>query len=207
MQWNLLSQWFTKFFINEKYFRIISWASRDFWEDNLFFNIENIDIDNYKKNKHSDIRYIYEKIFYGGYPELIENKIDREIYFSSYAKTYIERDIRSLINVKDEIKFNSFIVELAARTGQELNLLSIADDIGISIPMIKEWMSILLNTGIIYILYPYYENEIKRIVKWPKIYFLDTGLATYLVRCQNVDVLMNSVYSVAYLKLMEYQKY
>ena len=160
---------------------------------NILFDIDNID--KYKNEKSKNSVEIYKKIFNGGYPELINNNLDKNLFFSSYIKTYIERDIRNLINVKNEIKFNQFLIELAARTGQELKYSSIANDIDVSIPTIKEWVSILENTGIIYLLKPYYENMIKRIVKSPKIYFLDTGLATYLTKYPNAEILMNSAYS------------
>lgn len=164
---------------------------------NIFFDIENINQNQYENENNINIESIFEKIFYGGYPELINGNVDRDTYFYSYINTYIERDIRALINIKDEIKFNQFLIEVAARTGQELNLNSIANDINITIPTAKEWISLLSNSGLIYILYPYYENVIKRIVKRPKIYFLDTGLATYLTRYPNPQVLMNSAYSGA----------
>ncbi len=165
--------------------------------NNIFFEIGNINKEEYTGEKNKDILQIFENIFYGGYPELIESKVSKDSYFSSYVNTYIERDIRDLINVKDEIKFNNFLIEVAARTGQELNLNSIANDVDITIPTVKEWISLLSNSGIIYILQPYYENVIKRIVKRPKIYFLDTGLATYLTKYPNAEVLMNSSYSGA----------
>lgn len=166
-------------------------------DKNIFFEIGNINKEDYIEEKNKDILQIFENIFYGGYPELIESKVSKDGYFSSYVNTYIERDIRDLINVKDEIKFNNFLIEVAARTGQELNLNSIANDIDITIPTVKEWISLLSNSGIIYILQPYYENVIKRIVKRPKIYFLDTGLATFLTKYPNAEVLMNSSYSGA----------
>lgn len=165
--------------------------------DNIFFNIEKVDVQKYEKSKCDTIIKIFENIFLGGYPELIERKIEKESFFSAYVKTYIERDIRSLIKIKDEIKFNNFLIDIAARTGQELNYNSIANDVEVSIPTIKEWISILYNSGIIYLLYPYYENTIKRIVKRPKVYFLDTGLATYLTRYPSADVLMKSSYAGA----------
>ena len=164
---------------------------------NIFFDIESINREKYDIENNIHIEDIFERIFYGGYPELIENKIDKEMFFSSYVNTYIERDIRSLINIKDEIKFNNFLIAVAARTGQELNLNTIANEIDITIPTAKEWISLLSNSGIIYILKPYYENVIKRIVKRPKIYFLDTGLATYLTKYPNKDILMNSAYAGA----------
>ena len=164
---------------------------------NIFFEIDKLNKEKYTDEKNRDILQIFENIFYGGYPELIESKMNKDSYFSSYVNTYIERDIRDLINVKDEIKFNNFLIEIAARTGQELNLNSIANDVDITIPTVKEWVSLLSNSGIIYVLQPYYENVIKRIVKRPKIYFLDTGLATYLTKYPSAEVLMNSAYSGA----------
>jgi predicted AAA+ superfamily ATPase len=141
---------------------------------------------------------IFERIFRGSYPELYKNsKIPREIVFDSYIKTYIEKDIRKLINIKDEVKFMKFMVSVAARSSQELNLNELSNDADISNPTANNWLSILSNTGLIFLLQPYSKNIIKRVVKRPKIYFMDTGLASYLTKHPSSEILENSYYAGA----------
>ena len=141
---------------------------------------------------------LYERILNGSYPQIhIDKKIDREKYYETYIRTYIERDIRDLINIKDETKFLKFISNIAARTGQELNMTDICNSIEISNATGENWLSILKNTGIVYLLQPYSNNNIARIVKKPKIYFMDTGLACYLVGYINNVTLEKSAYNGA----------
>ena len=145
---------------------------------------------------YNDIYKVYERIFRGSFPETYKNiNISLENYFESYVKTYIERDIRKLINITDEIKFMKFMVSVAARTGQELNLTEIANDAEISSVTAGEWLSILKNTGLVFLLEPYTTNIIKRVVKRPKIYFMDTGLACYLTKYKDEITLEASAYS------------
>ena len=113
------------------------------------------------------------------------------------TKTYIERDIRDLINIKDETKFLKFISNVAARTGQELNMTDICNSIDITNATGENWLSILKNTGTIYLLQPYSNNNIARIVKKPKIYFMDTGLACYLAGYVDATTLEKSAYNGA----------
>ncbi len=140
---------------------------------------------------------IFSIILKGSYPEIYKSEIELNAYYDSYTKTYIERDIKDLIKVKDELKFLKFMTSLAARTGQELNLSEIAQDAEISVPTANEWLSILTATSLVYLLEPYTKNVIKRVVKRPKIYFMDTGLACYLTRFENTSVLENSFYAGA----------
>jgi predicted AAA+ superfamily ATPase len=157
------------------------------------------DIDNLKKEKKSikyDLNTLYERIFKGSFPETYKNNnISLTSYFDSYVKTYIERDIRDLINISDEVKFMKFMVSVAARTGQELNLTEIANDAEISSPTANDWLSILVNTGLVILIEPYTNNIIKRVVKRPKLYFMDTGLACYLTKYPNYEILETSAYS------------
>ncbi len=119
----------------------------------------------------------------GSMPELTKEKsFNWQNFYSDYVKTYIERDVRSLTQVTDEIKFLKFMVACAAMTGSLLNLASISRSVGISEPTAKRWLSILETSGIIYLLKPYSNKAIKRVVKTPKLYFLDTGLCAYLTR-------------------------
>lgn len=129
---------------------------------------------------------IFEKIYRGGMPQMItDKKLLPEDYFGSYMQTYLERDIRDLITIKDENKFLKFISCVAARTSQELNLADIGKDVEIDRNTADGWLSILVSSGLVYLLHPYSGNTIKRIVKRPKLYFMDTGLACYLSMWNN----------------------
>ncbi len=141
---------------------------------------------------------VFDKIIKGSYPEIYKNKeLDRNEYFETYIRTYIERDIRQIINVQDEIKFLKFISNVAVRTGQELNLTDICNGIGITNVTAEKWLSILRNTGIVYLLQPYSNNSVARIVKKPKVYFMDTGLACYLAGYMDSKTLEKSAYNGA----------
>lgn len=142
------------------------------------------------KNKKLDIAEI---IFRGNYPEIASNlKVDRQIWSGSYITTYLERDIRNLKQVGDLGQFEIFLRACAIRTGQILDLSSIAREIGVSFTTAKRWLS-LLETGYqVYLLYPYYRNIGKRLVKRPKMYFGDTGLASYLMGINSAENLITS---------------
>ena len=141
---------------------------------------------------------IFERIIKGSYPAVnYGEKVPFEQYYSDYIRTYIERDIRNIINIKDENKFVKFISSLAARTGQEFNANSIGSEIGIDNKTVEEWVSILKNTGIIYLLGPYMNNNVSRAVHKRKIYFMDTGLACYLTGYNDPKTLERSLYSGA----------
>lgn len=153
---------------------------------------------NKKKTEILSTIQVFDKIIKGSYPEIYKNKeIDRNEYFETYIRTYIERDIRQLINVQDEIKFLKFISNVAVRTGQELNLSDICNGVGITNVTAEKWLSILKNTGIIYLLQPYSNNNVARIVKKPKVYFMDTGLACYLAGYMDSITLEKSAYNGA----------
>lgn len=129
---------------------------------------------------------IFEKIYLGGMPRMItDRELLPEDYFGAYMQTYLERDIRDLIAVKDEAKFLKFLSCAAARVGQEVNLTDMGKDIGIDRKTADGWLSILVSSGLVYLLPPYSGNTIKRIVKRPKLYFMDTGLACYLALWNN----------------------
>lgn len=119
----------------------------------------------------------------------------RERFYETYIRTYIERDIRDLINVKDENKFIKFVMNIATRTGQELNINDIANSIEINNNTADNWLSILKNTGLIFLLQPYSNNNINRIIKKPKVYFMDTGLACFLTGYTNSETLEKSAYN------------
>lgn len=166
-------------------------------EENIFIPEKDI-LENKIKTKNLDTVELYEKIIKGSYPEIYNNEnINIRNYFETYITTYIERDIRQLINVQDELKFYKFISNIAVRTGQELNMSDICNEIGISIVTGDSWLSILVNTGLVYLLQPYSNNNIARIVKKPKIYFMDTGLACYLAGYLDAITLERSAFNGA----------
>lgn len=166
-------------------------------EENIFVPEKDI-LENKIKTKNLDTVQLYEKIIKGSYPEIYNNEnINIRNYFETYITTYIERDIRQLINVQDELKFYKFISNIAVRTGQELNMSDICNEIGISTVTGDSWLSILVNTGLVYLLQPYSNNNIARIVKKPKIYFMDTGLACYLAGYLDAVTLERSAFNGA----------
>lgn len=136
-----------------------------------------------------DTKQIFERIYSGGMPSVVTENVDRNDYFSSYVTTYIERDVRQHLNVGRTIEFYNFLQYIAVRTAQEVNYNSIAGDIGIDSKTAKNWISILEASGIIYLLQPYYSNLSNRIIKSPKLYFMDTGLCSYLAKYPNAETL------------------
>lgn len=153
--------------------------------------------------KHSvkkDVHQVYEDIFRGGMPRLRATDLDRDRFYMDYINTYIERDIKDLAQIGKLSAFYDFLVYMAARTGQELKYDDIASDIGISAPTAKAWVSILERSGVLFILRPYFSNITKRLVKTPKAYFMDTGLAAYLCRWPNAQTLENGAMDGAFLE-------
>ncbi len=158
------------------------------------FNKHFVPTDEYLKAREKElVSYdnIWEMIHRGSYPELYDTERDWQDYYSSYVDTYLERDINELITA-DSITFLKFLTAVAARTGELLNYANIASDVGVSEPTIKNWISILERTGIVFLLQPYASGALSRAIKTPKIYFKDTGLACYLTRWLTVDALKNS---------------
>lgn len=151
-----------------------------------------------QKLEKKRISKIFENIINGSYPEVNNNLgKNREQFYETYVRTYIERDVRNLINVKDENKFVKFISSVAARTAQEYNSSDIASDIGVDSKTVDEWISILKNTNLIYMLQSYSNNNVQKAIKRPKIYFMDTGLACYLTGYLNSETLEKSAYNGA----------
>lgn len=131
--------------------------------------------------KNPSISEVFERIYQGSMPAVKANEGMRaEDYYGSYMQTYLERDIRDLVKIKDESRFLKFIACVAARTGQEVVLADISRDTEIDGKTAENWLSLLRSSGLVYLLPPYFNNTIKRIVKRPKLYFMDTGLACYL---------------------------
>jgi predicted AAA+ superfamily ATPase len=129
-----------------------------------------------------------EWILKGGYPEAVLGLATaRKTWFSSYVQTYIDRDVRGNVRDGNLRDFERFIGLLAARTAQQLNAAALATEVGVSLPTIKSWLSLLEANGLIFFLMPYHSNFGKRLIKAPKCYFMDTGLLCYLVGLQDSD--------------------
>lgn len=126
---------------------------------------------------------IWDVIHRGGYPELYQiPDLDWQAFYGSYVKTYLERDVRELSAVQDLDAFRRFMIAVAARTGQMINYSNIADEVSKDVGTVRKWMSILEASGIVYLLEPYTPAVLKKAIKTPKVYFRDTGLASYLTR-------------------------
>ncbi|MDR1226775.1 MAG: ATP-binding protein [Prevotellaceae bacterium] len=154
-----------------------------------------------KKFRRMDVTQVYEVILRGSYPALFATpSTDKNIFYASYLKTYIERDIRTLVNISDEHTFLKFMRVTAARTGQMINYSDMARDVDVSHNTIKAWLSILETSGLIYLLQPFHNNVASRAIKTPKLYFLDTGLCCYLSGWDNAATLSNGAMSGAMLE-------
>ena len=159
------------------------------------FNKHFVPTEEYISDREKDLKpydNIWQIIHRGSYPEIYVTEREWIDFYSSYVKTYLERDVKDEIEIKDEIAFTKFLVAVAARTGQLLNYKNIADEVGVSQATIKNWISVLDKTGIVYVLGPYYSSHLTRAIKTPKIYFRDTGLACYLTRWNSYEALENS---------------
>ena len=143
---------------------------------------------------------IFEDIFQGGMPDICTGVSEREIYFKSYINTYIEKDVRQLIAAGSELQFRNFLELLALRTAQELRYDVLANSVGIDVRTLKRWLSILETSGIIYLLHPYMSNRSNRIIKAPKVYFMDTGLCAYLCKWPNAQMLENCAMNGAFFE-------
>ena len=149
------------------------------------FNKHFIPTETYIKSREKHIKPykdLWEIIHRGGYPALQDKGVSWERFFISYIQTYVERDIKELGMIKDQLKFNQFLTALAARTAQIINYQNMADELEISLNTVKNWVSLLEATGLIFILQPFSNNALTRAIKTPKLYFKDTGLVCYLTK-------------------------
>lgn len=152
-----------------------------------------------------------QQILNGFYPRLYQEELDPTTMYRNYFHTYVERDVRELINVKNVMHFERFIKLCAGRIGSLLDMASLANDVGVSVTTIANWISILEASYLIIRLQPYYENFGKRIVKSPKLYFIDTGLACYLLGIENTtqlarDPLRGALFeNMIVIELMKYR--
>ena len=151
--------------------------------------------------KPMGVSEVFERIFRGSMPRLYEVKnVNRELYFESYLDTYLTRDIRDLEQVADETAYMNFIRVVAARTATNVNYEALAQETGVSAPTAKKWLSILVSCGIVALIEPYSNNALKRVIKAPRMYFLDTGLCSHLMGWGSASVLENSAMSGAFFE-------
>ena len=170
----------------------------------IYDDIKNKEIFNprqFKKSKNIDVNNIFELIFKGGMPELYNiSTMKRNYFFTSYINTYLARDVKDQIDVKDVEEFKRFMVSVALRTGEQVNYSNIASKLGISDKTVKSWLDVLITSGIVYLLEPYKSSKIKRITHMPKIIFMDTGLCSYLAGYDDVKMLQSSSNAGHYLE-------
>lgn len=151
--------------------------------DLLPFSMQELTNENVKFEQYETL------IFKGQYPRIYDRDIAPTDFYPSYIRTYVERDVRMIKNIENTNDFVRFLKLCAGRTGQLLNYTSLADDVGISVNTVKAWFSVLESSYIVYRLQPFYKNFNKRIIKSPKLYFYDTGLAASLLDIQDENQL------------------
>lgn len=144
---------------------------------------------------------LYRRIWTGSLPELVvDKKMDRDWFYSSYVQSYIERDVKDFYNVEKPTRFFEFLSVVAAQTGQLVNYTSLARDVNVDVKTAQTWMEVLERSGLVYLLRPYFSNITKRIIKTPKMYFVDTGLCAYLTRWPTPETLMSGSMAGAILE-------
>ncbi|AQT67962.1 hypothetical protein STSP2_01114 [Anaerohalosphaera lusitana] len=157
--------------------------------------------DFYSTKKPIGLKELYEHIWRGSFPAIVtDEQMDRDLFYSSYVQTYLQRDVKSLVNVGDEMAFMKFLRGAAARTGQLLNVAELGRDAGITHNTAKRWLSVLEASGLVFLLQPYHGNFTKRLVKTPKLYFMDTGLAAYLTQWTTPETLEAGAASGAFFE-------
>ncbi len=153
------------------------------------------------KGTAANVKEIYKRIWNGSLPGYRSGKYkDREVFYSSYIQTYIDRDVNEIISGVDKLLFRDFIRAAACRVGQVLNIHDIAKDVGVSDDTAKKWLQVLEKSDVIFYLRPYSNNLLKRTIKTPKLYFFDTGLVAYLTKYSSPEVLENGAINGAILK-------
>jgi len=160
-------------------------------------------INNAKQHKHraQNVSDVYLKIWKGSYPKMVLDKnMSRDVFYKSYIQTYIQRDVRDITKIDNLITFQKFLRAAAARTGQLVNYADLARDVDIDQKTAKSWLSILEASSLVYLLYPYHNNVTTRLIKTPKLYFLDTGLCAYLTQWSTPESLEAGAMSGAILE-------
>lgn len=148
-----------------------------------------------------NINELFSRIFRGSMPRLYEAaNTNRDEYFESYLETYISRDVRDLTQIADELSFLNFIGIAAARTATNVNYDTLANEAGISAPTAKQWLSVLVSSGLVALIQPFSNNALKRVIKSPRMYFLDTGLCSHIMRWPNAEVLERSAMGGAFFE-------
>lgn len=154
-----------------------------------------------KTNTPANVAEIYYRIWKGSMPGLASGKFsDRDVFYSSYLQTYIDRDVKEQVQLADPLLFRDFVRAAACRAGQMLNVHDIAQDVGVSDDTAKRWLQVLEKSDVIFFLRPYSNNLLKRTVKTPKMYFFDTGLVAYLTRYSSSEILANGAINGAVLE-------
>lgn len=154
-----------------------------------------------KERIPTDVNGMFERVFKGTLPGHISGKFtNRDVFYSSYLQTYLERDVSEMIDGVDKVRFLDFIRAAACRAGQQLNVHAIASDVGIADDTASRWLEVLERSDIIFYLRPYSNNLLKRTVKIPKMYFFDTGLVAYLTRYSSPEILANGSINGAILE-------
>jgi len=133
----------------------------------------------------ADTKSLDELLFEGFYPAIYAEKNTASLLYPNYVKTYLERDVRDMLQVKNMLQFQTFLRLCAGRAGNLFNAAELSNEVGISNNTVKSWLSVLQASYIITLLPPYFENTTKRLIKTPKLYFIDTGLACYLLGIEN----------------------
>ena len=153
-----------------------------------------------KSIKYKTVDEIFERIFIGGMPDVITGDSERTEYFKAYVDTYVNRDVKKLISSTNELRFINFMAIIALRTGQAIDYAEISNAAGINVDTCKRWLSILKSSGLIILIQPYMANASKRIIKSPKLYFMDTGLCSYLCKWPSASMLKDSAMSGAFFE-------
>lgn len=157
--------------------------------------------DDIKQASHINVNELFETIFKGGMPELYDIEgMSKDSFFESYVETYLSRDIKELLDIKDVGLFKRFMVAVASRNGEQLNYSAISSELGINDKTVRAWLDVLVSSGIVYLLEPYMSSKLKRITHMPKIVFMDTGLCSYLAGWESARDLQLSSVSGHYLE-------
>lgn len=162
-----------------------------------------VDIDKIEGRKtiSKEIPEIYRSIFTGGMPEIISKSVTNiQTYYKNYLASYIDRDVKYVASEIDGLKYYDFVKSVAARIAQQINVAEISRDVGINEVTAKRWLGILETLGIIFLLYPYSNNVLKRALKKPKLYFYDTGLPVQIIGWSTPEITMNSPMNGAYFE-------
>ncbi|MDD2717366.1 MAG: ATP-binding protein [Candidatus Wallbacteria bacterium] len=172
------------------YFRLFPFTCNELYWPHIDKTIKGI-ITPGNKDRHMAVPDTHGVIFKGMYPRIHDRSLTPTKWLENYVSTYVERDIRQLVNVSDLRTFENFLKLTAAQAGQLFNCSSISNSLGVSVPTVKRWLSLLETSGIVFILPPHHRNFGKRVVKTPKIYFVDSGLLCFLLSIRKPDELKN----------------